>query len=273
MTIPTDTLRLSNGVSIPRIGLGVFQAPPGEARDAVASALGCGYRHVDTAAIYGNEADVGEAIRRSEVPREEIFLTTKVWNQDQGFESTLKAFEASRKRLGLDQVDLYLVHWPVQGKRLDTWKALETLLADGKVRAIGVSNFLPRHLDELSQSAKVLPMVDQVEISPFLQQRDTRQWCAQHGIVVEAYSPLTKGARLTHPVVTDIANVQGCSPAQVLIAWSLQSGLVSLPKSVRSDRIRDNLKALSISLPPAAMARLDDLEEGLVTGWDPRRQA
>lgn len=273
MTTNIDTFALRNGVRIPRIGLGVFQAQAGEsAREAVASALRCGYRHIDTAAIYGNESDVGDAIRRSEVAREEIFVTTKVWNSDQGFEATLDAFEASRKKLGLEQIDLYLVHWPVQGKRIDTWNALEILLADGKVRAIGVSNFLPRHLDELAQSAKVLPMVDQIEVSPFLQQRDTREWCARNGLVVEAYSPLTKGLRLKHPVVVDIAQELGCSTAQVLISWSLAKGFVTLPKSVQPDRIRGNLEAARLELPEAALKRLDALEEGLVTGWDPRSQ-
>lgn len=273
MNTPNDFFVLGNGVSIPRIGLGVYQAAAGEsARQAVASALECGYRHIDTAAAYGNEADVGEAIRQSEVPREQIFVTTKVWNSDQGYESTLRAFETSRKKLGLEQIDLYLVHWPVQGKRLDTWKALETLLQDGKVRSIGVSNFLPRHLDELARSAKVLPMVDQIEVSPFLQQRDTREWCARNGIVVEAYSPLTKGLRLRHPVVMDIAREIGCDGAQVLIAWSLASGMVTLPKSVKPERIRGNLAAGGLELSLEAMRRLDGLEEGLVTGWDPRTQ-
>jgi methylglyoxal/glyoxal reductase len=273
MTTNIDTFALRNGVRIPRIGLGVFQAQAGEsAREAVVSALECGYRHIDTAAIYGNESDVGEAVRRSEVARDEIFVTTKVWNQDHGYDSTLRAFETSRKKLGLEQIDLYLVHWPVQGKRLDTWKALETLLADGKVRAIGVSNFLPRHLDELAQSAKVLPMVDQIEVSPFLQQRDTREWCARNGLVVEAYSPLTKGLRLKHPEVLGIARDLGCSAAQVLIAWSLAKGLVTLPKSVKPDRIRSNLEAARLELPDGALERLDSLEEGLVTGWDPRTQ-
>lgn len=268
------TLQLHNGVAIPRIGLGVFQAKAGEStREAVVAALASGYRHIDTAAIYGNESDVGEGIRRGEVPREEVFVTTKVWNQDQGYESTLRAFETSRRKMGLETIDLYLVHWPVAGQRLHTWKALETLLADGRVRAIGVSNFLPPHLDELAQHAKVMPMVDQIEVTPFFQQRDTRAWCAKHGVVVEAYSPLTRGHRLAHPVVVDVAREAGITPAQALIAWGLAGGMVSLPKSVRPDRIRANLDSARVSLSDSAMARLDALEEGLVTGWDPRKQA
>lgn len=274
MNAASGSVVLRNGVEIPRIGLGVYQAAAGEsARKAVANALECGYRHIDTAAAYGNEEDVGEAVHGSGLPRDEIFVTTKVWNSDQGYETTLRAFETSRKKLGLEQIDLYLVHWPVQGKRLDTWKALETLLADGRARAIGVSNFLPRHLDELAQSAKILPMVDQIEVSPFLQQRDTREWCRKNGIVVEAYSPLTKGRRLDHPVVVDVARETECDSAQVLIAWSLAGGMVTLPKSVNPERIRGNLAAGGLDLSQEAMRRLDGLEEGLVTGWDPRSQA
>lgn len=268
-----QSVKLSNGVFLPRVGLGMYQTASGESTiEAVQAALSCGYRHIDTAAIYGNEADVGEGIRQSGLPRSDVFVTTKVWNKDQGYELTLEAFETSRRRMGLEQIDLYLVHWPVAGKRLDTWKALETLLADGKVRSIGVSNFLPHHLDELAASAKVLPMVDQIEATPFLQQRDTRDWCARHGVVVEAYSPLTRARKLDHPVVVDVARAHGCTAAQVLIAWGLQHGLVSLPKSTRTDRIRSNLEALNLALSSEAMSRLDALEEGLVTGWDPRTQ-
>lgn len=268
------TLLLRDGRRIPRVGLGVFRAPRGETtRAAVRAALAAGYRHVDTAAVYGNEADVGAAIRESGVPRDEVFVTTKLWNQDHGEEAALRAFEASLARLGLGYVDLYLVHWPVPGLRLATWRALERLHAEGRARSIGVSNYMPRHLDELLAVARVPPAVNQVEVHPFLQQRDVRAACAAHGIVVEAYSPLTKGLRLGHPVVARVAAETGLTPAQVLIRWGLEHDLVVLPKSTNPSRIVENLAVFDVALSPAQRAALDGLEEGLVTGWDPRDQA
>jgi diketogulonate reductase-like aldo/keto reductase len=270
----TRTLTLPTGAAIPTVGLGVFQAPTGAAtRAAVAAALAAGYRHIDTARIYGNEADVGAAIRESGVPRAEVFVATKLWNDDHGHDRALRAFDASLARLGLDYVDLYLLHWPVPRARLDSWRALEALHAAGRARAIGVSNFMPDHLEELFAAANVPPAVNQVEVSPFLQQRDVRALCARHGVVVEAYSPLTKGLRLGHPVVTRIASEAARSPAQVLLRWGLQHGLVVLPKSTRPARIAENLALYDFALTDAQMAALDGLEEGLVTGWDPRRQA
>ena len=266
-----NTKRLDNGVEMPRVGLGVYQAQPGqETRRAVLEALRLGYRHVDTASIYGNEKDVGEGLRASELPRSEIFVTTKLWNADQGYDSALRAFEASLARLGLEQLDLYLLHWPVREHRLESWRALERLLADGRVRAIGVSNFMPRHLDELLGGAAVVPSVNQIEISPFLQQRDVRAACERHGIVVQAYSPLTKGMRLDHPVVVEVARRVGRTAAQVLLRWALQHDLVVLPKSSRQERIAENLALFDFELTQEDMARFDALEEGLVTGWDPR---
>jgi len=266
-----NTIRLDNGVEMPRVGLGVYQARPGqETRRAVLEALRLGYRHVDTASIYGNEKDVGEGLRASELPRSEIFVTTKLWNADQGYDSALRAFEASLARLGLEQLDLYLLHWPVREHRLESWRALERLLADGRVRAIGVSNFMPRHLDELLGGAAVVPSVNQIEISPFLQQRDVRAACERHGIVVQAYSPLTKGMRLDHPVVVEVARRVGRTAAQVLLRWALQHDLVVLPKSSRQERIAENLALFDFELTQEDMARFDALEEGLVTGWDPR---
>ncbi len=265
-----STLTLNNGVRIPRLGLGVFRTERGdETREAVAAALKAGYRHVDTARIYGNEEDVGEAIRASGLPRETIFVTTKLWNDDQGFEGSLRAFEGSLRRLGLDYVDLYLIHWPVPGRRLESWRGLEKLLADGKVRAIGVSNFLPRHLDELCERARVVPAVNQVELSPFLQQRELREYCARKGIAIEAYSPLTKGRRLSHPVLQEVARQVGRTSAQVLVRWCLQSGLIVLPKSARQERVRENAAVYDFELSPAQMQALDGLEEDLHTGWDP----
>ena len=267
------TIELRTGAKLPRLGLGVFRAPAGgRTRDAVSDAIKVGYRHVDTASIYGNEADVGEAIRQSAVPREELFLTTKLWNGDQGFDAALRAFDTSLERLGLDHVDLYLIHWPVPGLRLESWRALERLHEEGRTRAIGVSNFMVPHLEELAASARVLPAVNQIEVSPLLQQREVRDWCAERGIVVEAYSPLTKGRRLGHPIVAELAARIRKTPAQVLLRWALQHDLVILPKSVRPERIRENAAVFDFELDAEAMARLDGLEEGLVTGWDPRGQ-
>jgi methylglyoxal/glyoxal reductase len=270
--IKNASLRLNTGAIIPQVGLGVWQAPRGIAREAVRAAIELGYRHVDTARIYGNEEDVGAAIRAGGVPRKDVFVTTKLWNEDQGFDSALRAFDASLARLGLDYVDLYLIHWPVAGKRKDSWRALERIHADKRAHAIGVSNFLTPHLEELLADAKVVPAADQIEISPFLQQRDTRAFCAKHGIIVEAYSPLTRGKRLGHPVLVDVAKRAGRSPAQVLLRWGVQHGLVVLPKSTHSERIRENGAIFDFELDRAAMGRLDGLEEGLATGWDPRDQ-
>jgi diketogulonate reductase-like aldo/keto reductase len=267
-------LPLSSGTSIPQVGLGVWQAPAGAGtRDAVLEALRIGYRHVDTARIYGNEADVGAAVRDSGVPREEVFVTTKLWNQDQGYDRALRAFDASLKRLGLAYVDLYLLHWPVAGLRLESWRALEKLFADKRARAIGVSNFLVPHIEELMADARVPPAVNQIELTPFLQRRDTLALCAQNGIVVEAYSPLTRGLRLTHEVVAQIAAAAQRSPAQVLLRWGVQHGLVVLPKSTKAARIAENGALFDFTLDDAAMRRLDALDEGLVTGWDPAGQA
>ena len=259
-------------MQIPQVGLGVWQASPEECRHAVAAALRIGYRHIDTARIYGNEADVGAAIRDSGIPRETIFVTTKLWNDDQGYDSALRAFDASAKRLGLDYVDLYLIHWPVPGKRLDSWRALEKLHDDKRARMIGVSNFLVPHLTELLAKARHKPHANQIELSPFLQRRDTVAMCQREGITLEAYSPLTRGKRLGHPVIQAIAAEVSRSPAQVLLRWSVQHGFVVLPKSVREERIRENF-TLDFTLSPEQMSRLDALEENLATGWDPATMA
>ncbi|MFT3692716.1 MAG: aldo/keto reductase [Kofleriaceae bacterium] len=260
-------LPLATGASIPQIGLGVWQSPQGAAtRDAVTAALELGYRHVDTARIYRNEADVGAAIKS--VPRADVFVTTKLWNDDQGYDSALRALDASLKRLGLDYVDLYLIHWPVPHKRRESWRALEQAHADGKAKAIGVSNYLVPHLKEVLGQAKTKPHVNQIELTPFLQRRETRELCKQHGIVVEAYSPLTRGARLNDPIVGGIATESKRSPAQVLLRWGIQHGHVILPKSVTRARIAENAE-LDFELSAAQMKKLDGLEEGLATGWDP----
>ena len=272
--VATASLELNTGARIPQVGLGVWQAPRGDiARGAVAAALEVGYRHVDTAAIYGNEADVGRAVRESGVAREEIFVTTKLWNADQGFDSALKAFDASLARLGLDYVDLYLIHWPVPRKRLESWRALERLHEEARARAIGVSNFLKPHLEELLGKARVVPAANQIELTPFLQRRETVALCRAHGIAIEAYSPLTRGLRLEHPVLVDVARRLKRSPAQVLLRWGVQHGFAVLPKSVNPPRIAENAALFDFAIDAEAMARLDGLEEGLATGWDPAGQA
>src|SRR5215813_1935999 len=206
MSVTTTRLALLTGAQIPQVGFGVWEVPEGATtRNSVTAALELGYRHVDTARIYGNEADVGSALKASSVPRDQVFVTTKLWNDDHGYDAALRALDASLGRLGMDHVDLYLIHWPVPGKRRDSWRALERAFADGRARAIGVSNYLVPHLRELLGHAKVAPHVNQIELSPFLQRRDTCVLCREHNIIVEAYSPLTKGHRLDHPAVVAIA--------------------------------------------------------------------
>lgn len=273
MNVTTATLPLRSGGSIPVVGLGVWQSPRGAVtRDAVATALRLGYRHVDTARIYGNEVDVGEGVRTSGVPRSDVFVTTKLWNDDQGFDSALRAFDASMKRLALEYVDLYLIHWPVGDRRKDSWRALERIKSEGRAKHIGVSNYLVPHLDELETYATELPAVNQIEIHPFLQHRDTRAWCKAKNVVVEAYSPLGNGRFLNHPAIGAIAKRVSRTPAQVLLRWGVQHGLVTLPKSVREPRIAENAALFDFALDEAAMTELDGLEAGSATGWDPRDQ-
>ncbi len=262
--------RLNNGVEIPVLGLGVFQSPPGApTQRAVASALQNGYRHIDTARIYGNEREVGSAVRESGVRREEIFITTKLWNEDKGYQSTLRACRRSLGELGSEYVDLYLIHWPVPRLRRESWDAMVALLQEGKCRAIGVSNYTIRHLQELLDASPVVPAVNQVEFSPFLYQRDLLRFCQDHGIQLEAYSPLTKGLRLKHPKLVALAAKYSRTPAQVLIRWSLQHGLAVIPKSVRPGRILENSQVFDFNISPEDMEALDSLDEGLRTSWDP----
>jgi methylglyoxal/glyoxal reductase len=265
------TIMLRDGRAIPQLGLGVFQIPPGEGtRSAVAAAIAAGYRHVDTAAMYRNEADVGAAIRASGLPADIVWVTTKLWNSDQGAATARPAFEASLDRLGLDAVDLYLLHWP-HARSVESWHVLEQLHAEGLARSIGVSNFMVRHLDELLAHASVGPAVNQIELSPFLHRyrEDTLRRCDKEGIAVEAYSPLTKGRRLGDATVRRIAGEVGRTAAQVLIRWSLQKGFVVIPRSSRPDRIAENADVFDFALDDEQMATLDALDEGLTTGWDP----
>jgi diketogulonate reductase-like aldo/keto reductase len=266
----TAPLPLNQGGTVPRVGLGVFRASPDEAYAAVREALAAGYRHIDTAQIYGNEQAVGQAVRDSGLPRDDLFVTTKLWNEFQRPGAVQPAVERSIEALGLGAPDLLLLHWPVAGQRLAAWAELERLRGAGMLRAIGVSNFMARHLLELLAHGRTVPAVNQVELSPFLQQRDLRALCRTHGIVVQAYSPLTKGRRLDHPVVVRVAGNVQRSPAQVLLRWGLQQGLVVLPKSTRPARIRENLALFDFELSAGHMAALDELEENLVTGWNPQ---
>ncbi len=262
---------LNTGASMPRVGLGAFRATPRETFEAVLHALRCGFRHIDTAQVYANEAAFGEAVRASGVPRDEVFVTTKLWNEHQGEGRVEPAFEKSVRTLGLGAPDLFLLHWPVPHKRIASWRVLERLYREGRVRAIGVSNFMASHLQELLAHAEVTPAANQIEVSPFPQQREVRSLCARHGIVVQAYSPLTKGQRLQHPVVSEIGRRHGKTSAQILLRWGLQSEVVVLPKSVTPERVAGNLDVFDFELEPADMAQLDALEENLVTGWNPQR--
>ena len=265
-----STVKLNNDVRMPILGLGVYQSPPGRVtRNAVNFALRIGYRHVDTARIYGNEADVGEAVRESGVPREDLFVTTKLWNSDQGYDSTLRAFEGSLKRLGLDYLDLYLVHFPVPDVRKETWRAMETLLQKERCRAIGVSNFTIRHLEELIEESHVIPSVNQVEFHPFLYQKELLKYCQRKGIQVEAYSPLARGERLKHPRITSLATKYSKTPAQLMIRWGIEHGLVVIPKSTREERIRENSQVFDFDISDDDMRSLDSLNEDLRLNWDP----
>jgi diketogulonate reductase-like aldo/keto reductase len=269
--VKSTFVTLNSGARIPQVGLGVWQSG-GKTKSAVAAALAAGYRHVDTAAVYGNEGAVGLALAESGIPREQLFVTSKLWNNNHGYDAALKAFDATLARLKLDYLDLFLIHWPVAELRLDSWRALEKLYADKRARSIGVSNFLTPHLRELEGAAKVLPAVNQIELTPFLQRAETVALCRKLGITLEAYSPLTRGQRLGHPVLVELSRRAGKSPAQVLLRWGLQKGFVLLPKSVTPERIAENAALFDFTLDDAAMAELDGLEEGLVTGWDPSTQ-
>jgi diketogulonate reductase-like aldo/keto reductase len=266
----SSTVALSNGVEIPWLGLGTFRAPPGrETEQAVRWALELGYRHIDTAAYYGNEADVGRALRESRLPRQSVFVTTKVWNADQGYETTLAAFDRSRQSLGVDVVDLYLVHWPVKGKYRETWRAMEKLLAEGKVRAIGVSNFLVHHLKDLMKGSSVKPAVNQVEFHPFLVQKELLEFDASQGIRHEAWAPLTRARSLDNPLILEIARKHGRTPAQVVLRWDLQLGVVTIPKSVHRERIQENCQVFDFELDRSDMERITGLDAGARIGPDP----
>jgi 2,5-diketo-D-gluconate reductase A len=272
MTAPiVPNVTLNNGVAMPQLGFGVFQVPDAETTAAVATALETGYRSIDTAAVYGNERGVGRAIAESGLARDELFVTSKVWNSDQGHDETLRAFDASLERLGLDRLDLYLIHWPAprHGRYLDTWRALERLYADGRVRAIGVSNFEPAHLAAVLEAGTIAPAVNQVELHPALQNRAVVAANTAAGVVTEAWSPLAQGAVLADPAVTAIAAAHGRTAAQVVLRWHLQQGRVVIPKSVTPARIAENLDVFGFELDAAELASIDALDRDGRTGPHP----
>ncbi|EPD67435.1 hypothetical protein HMPREF1211_01694 [Streptomyces sp. HGB0020] len=263
---------LNNGVEMPQLGFGVWQVPDDEAERAVATALEAGYRSIDTAAIYGNEAGTGRAIAASGVPREDIFVTTKLWNRDHGYDATLRAFDVSLGKLGLEYVDLYLIHWPTpaRDKYVDTYKAFEKLYADGRVRAIGVSNFEPEHLRRLIEETSVIPAVDQIELHPHLQQHAAREFHAEQGIATEAWSPLGSGKGLLEvPAIVAIAQKHGRTPAQIVLRWHLQIGNIVIPKSVTPSRIKENIEVFDFSLDTEDLAAISALNEDRRLGGDP----
>ena len=279
--VTAPLLKLNNGVEIPARGFGVFQTPPDETRDAVTVALSTGYRHIDTAAAYGNERQVGEAVASAGVDRADVFLETKIWISDYGYDQTLHGFAKSAAKLGVDQIDLLILHQalPSQfGKTLEAYRALETLLADGKVRAIGVSNFMVEHLTALLDKATVVPAVNQIEVHPYFQQRDVQAFAARHGILTQAWSPIGgitfyrdsgHASALRDPVIGDIAKTHGKSAAQVMLRWHLQQGRSAIPKSTNPARIAENFDVVDFQLTSEELTAIDGLETGHRGGPEP----
>jgi diketogulonate reductase-like aldo/keto reductase len=268
----SSTLKMNNDMEIPIFGLGLYLSSSGDqANRALSIALQSGYHHFDTAKFYGNEQDVGLAVRARDIQREDIFVTTKLWNDDHGYDSTLEAIDLSLKKMQLEYIDLYLIHWPVQNMRLESWKALEKAYSEGKARAIGVSNYMIHHLEELLEHSQIVPAINQFEISPFNYQsrKDVIEFCRSQNIHVEAYSPLTKGRKLKDPDLIRIGRKYGKSSAQILIRWALEHKLIVLPKSSNEQRIQENADVFDFSLSEEDMEFLDNLDENLVTSWDP----
>ncbi|OZB98431.1 aldo/keto reductase [Paenibacillus sp. XY044] len=266
--------RLNNGIDMPWLGLGVFKVEEGsELVEAVKAAVKHGYRSIDTAAVYANETSVGQGIREAladnGLKREDLFVTSKVWNADLGYESTIAAYETSLKKLGLDYLDLYLIHWPVAGKYKEAWRALEKLYKDGRVKSIGVSNFQVHHLEDLMKDAEIVPVVNQVEFHPLLSQKELRDFTKQHDIQLEAWSPLMQGELLNHPQLKEIADKYGKSIAQVILRWDLQHGVVTIPKSTKEHRIVENASLFDFELSQEDMDRIDGLNENRRVGPDP----
>lgn len=282
MKSPQSTAKLNNGYKIPVLGFGTFLMPPGQtAYDSVRTAIDAGYRHIDTASVYKNEADVGRAVRDSGIPRKEIFVTTKLWNDDQGYEPTLKAFQKSLEKLGLDYVDLYLIHWPRIKRapddwvRLDreTWDAMQQLYEDGLIKAIGVSNFKAHHLESLMEMSVIKPMVNQIELHPGLLQQETVDFCRKYDIAVEAWGPFSRGNLLKAGLLNDMAAKYGKTPAQVCLRWHLEKGFIPLPKSVTPSRIVENTEIFDFSLSADDLALISEIDIDTGTGYDPDKVA
>ncbi len=271
-------IKLNNGIEMPVVGLGVYKMQEGEeVENAILDALEAGYRMIDTAAVYGNEEGVGRAIKKSGLPREEVFVTTKLKRIESGYESALAAIDASLEKLGLSYVDLYLIHWPSASedhaetinRREETWLAMEKIYRLGKARAIGVSNYLVRHLEEMKRYVHIMPAVNQVEFHPFLYQRELLDYCNQNGIRLQAYSPLVKGKKMNHEVLTGIAERYGKSVAQILIRWSIQKSCVAIPKSIHKDRIKENISVFDFEISDDNMNLIDSLNADEHFAWDP----
>ena len=264
-------ITLADGNRIPQLGLGVYKVEDATAARIVEGAIDAGYRHVDTAKLYFNEAGVGAGVRAAGIPREEVFVTTKVWNDDQGYDETLRAFDASLALLGMDYVDLYLIHWPApkQDRYVDTWRALEAIKRDGRARSIGVSNFNAPHLEKLLANSQESPVINQVEVQPWLQQRALRDFDAAHGIVTEAWSPLARGRAIGDPTLEAIGAKHGKSSAQVVLRWHIEQGLVVIPKSNSIERIRENSRVFDFELDDSDLAAIAGLETGERTGSNP----
>ncbi|MGJ9413557.1 aldo/keto reductase [Aeromicrobium sp. CF4.19] len=264
-------IELNDGVSIPQLGFGVFQVEPDETQATVEKALEVGYRHIDTARIYGNEKGVGAALAASDVARDDLFVTTKLWNSHQGYDSTLRAFDASMEKLGLDVLDLYLIHWPTPANDtfVDTWKAFEQIKADGRVRSIGVSNFRMQDLQRLFDEGLTVPSVNQIELHPALTQDTLRAFHAEHGIATEAWSPLAQGAVLQEKAVTDVAAAHGAEPGQVVLAWHLALGNIVFPKSVTPERIESNFASTGLTLSEDELQAISAINRDERVGPDP----
>jgi methylglyoxal/glyoxal reductase len=265
-----DKVNLHNGVEMPAFGLGVYKVEEGsQIEETINTALNLGYRLIDTASFYKNEEGVGRAISSSGIPREDLFITTKVWNSEQGYESTLKAFEDSIEKLGIEYLDLYLVHWPVKGKYIETWRALEKLYSEGKVRAIGVSNFKVHHLQDLLGQCSEKPAVNQVELHPLISQQELRDYCQKHNIRVEAWSPLSRGRFLDEPLLRQIAASHGKTSAQVILRWHLQNHIIPIPKSVTPSRLKENAELFDFELSQEEMKVINGLNKNQRFGADP----
>lgn len=265
-----DTVTLNNGVNMPGFGLGVYKVEDGQTVvNSVKTAIKNGYRSIDTASFYDNEEGVGQGIKESGIPREEIFITSKVWNEEQGYESTLEAFERSLQKLNTDYLDLYLIHWPVKGKYKDTWRAMEKLYKDGKVRAIGVSNFHVHHLEDLMKDSNIKPVIDQVEYHPHLTQLELQEFCEKENIQLEAWSPLKRGQLLDDPTLTEIAKTYEKSTAQVILRWNIENNVITIPKSITENRIIENADIFDFKLTEDEMEKINDLNINDRVGTNP----